>query len=103
MKLLIGCAALFALGVTVSAAPAGKEIYDKSCKTCHGAEGQGNPAIAKAMKVELKPLGSNEVQAKSDEDLKKVVTKGSGKMKPIAALSAKQVDEVVAHVRSLKK
>jgi|SRR5579864_1276504 mono/diheme cytochrome c family protein len=80
----------------------GKAVYDKSCKTCHGAEGQGNPGLAKMMKVEMKALGSKEIQAKSDEDLKNVITKGSGKMKPVAGLSAKQVDDVIAFVRTLK-
>jgi mono/diheme cytochrome c family protein len=80
----------------------GKEVYMKSCKSCHGAEGQGNPAIAKVMKVEMKALGSKEVQAKSDDELKAAVTKGTGKMKAVAGLSAKQIDDVVAFVRTLK-
>ena len=80
----------------------GKAVYDKSCKTCHGAEGQGNPGLAKMMKVEMKALGSKEIQAKSDEDLKNVITKGSGKMKPVPGLSGKQVDDVIAFVRTLK-
>lgn len=80
----------------------GKEVYDKSCKGCHGAQGQGNPGLAKMMKVEMKPLSSKEVQGKSDAELKQVITKGSGKMKPIASLSPKQVDDVVAFVRTLK-
>ena len=82
---------------------AGKAIYDKSCKTCHGADGTANPAIAKMMKVEMKDLGSADVQSHSDADLKKVVTAGSGKMKPVTGLSAAQTDDVVAFVRTLKK
>ena len=97
--------AVLLLGSAVGAwaASAGQEVYDKSCKSCHGAQGQGNPAIAKVMKVTLRPLGSKEVQAKSDADLKNTVSKGLGKMKPMAALSAKQVDDVVAFVRTLKE
>jgi len=41
---------------------AGKEVYDKTCKTCHGATGTANPNIAKMMKVEIKDLGSSEIQ-----------------------------------------
>jgi mono/diheme cytochrome c family protein len=85
------------------AASAGQEVYDKSCKSCHGAQGQGNPAIAKMMKVTMLHLGSKEVQAKSDADLKEAITKGTGKMKPMPALSAKQLSEVVAFVRTLKQ
>lgn len=81
----------------------GKAVFDKSCKSCHGADGAGNPAIAKMMKVTLKHLGSKEVQGKKDADLKTDITKGVGKMKPVASLSAAQVDDVVAHLRTLKQ
>ncbi len=81
---------------------AGKAVYDKSCKSCHGPDGAGNPAVAKMMKVEMKALGSKEVQAKSDDVLKAVVTQGAGKMKPIASVQGDQVAAVVAFVRTLK-
>jgi len=101
---ILSCAVL--LGVSMVPAIAGptegKEVYGTKCKTCHGDSGQGNPGLAKMMKVELRPLGSKEVQAQSDADLKKIITEGKGKMKPIAGLSAKQVDDVVAFVRTLK-
>jgi cytochrome c5 len=80
----------------------GKAVYDKSCKACHGAEGQGNPGMAKMLKVEIKHLGSKEVQAKSDAQLKKDVTEGVGKMKPVK-LAAKEADEIVAFIRTLKQ
>jgi len=101
---ILTCAVL--LGVSMVPAIAGptegKEVYDSKCKNCHGASGQGNPGLAKMMKVEMRPLGSKEVQAQSDADLKKIVTDGKGKMKPVAGLSAKQVDDVVAFLRTLK-
>ncbi len=50
----------------------------------------------------MKALGSKEVQAKSDADLKKIITQGTGKMKPVASVTGKQVDDVVAFVRTLK-
>jgi cytochrome c5 len=99
-KALIG---LIAAGAAFAGAPEGKAVYDKSCKSCHGADGAGNPAIAKVMKVEMKPLGGAEVQGASDADLKNVVTKGKGKMKPIATVTGKSVDDVVAYVRTMKK
>jgi mono/diheme cytochrome c family protein len=83
-------------------AQAGKDVYDKSCKGCHGADGSGNPAIAKAMKLELKHLGSKEVQAKTDAVLKKETLEGVGKMKPVK-LTEKQATDVVAFIRTLKQ
>jgi hypothetical protein len=63
----------------------------------------GDAAMAKMLKAEMKPLGGAEVQGNSDEDLKKVITQGSGKMKPITGVAEKQVDDVVAYVSMLKQ
>lgn len=81
----------------------GKVEYDKSCKSCHGAVGQGNPAIAKMLKLELRHLGSPEVQARPDAELRKVVANGIGKMKPASRLSTQQVNDVIQFVRTLKQ
>ena len=68
--LLTLTSAILAAGLVLAAgdATAGKAAYDKACKSCHGADGTPNAAIAKSMKVEMKNLGSAEVQASSDED-----------------------------------
>jgi len=84
-------------------AKAGKTVYDKSCKSCHGPDGAGNPGVAKMMKAEIKDLKLPEVQATSDDELKKIVTDGKGKMKPVSTVSGAAVDNVVAYIRSLKK
>jgi mono/diheme cytochrome c family protein len=83
-------------------AKAGQAVYDKACKSCHGADGTPSAAIAKMMKVDMKDLKSADVQAMSDDDLKKVITDGKGKMKPIASASAAAPD-VVAYIRTWKK
>lgn len=105
MNVLKTAAIVLALGAVNmwAGADEGKEIFAKSCKTCHGADGQGNPAIAKMMKVEFKPLSSPEVQSQSDAELKGIVAKGKGKMKPVTSLNAKQADEVIAYIRTFKK
>src|SRR5262245_48033891 len=99
ISVLIGTSLLFAAGD----AAAGKEIYSKKCASCHGTAGEGKDSVAKMLKVEIRPLGSKEVQAKSDEDLKKVILEGSGKMKAVAGVDAKTADDVVAFIRTLKK
>ena len=96
-------AAVFASAAWAADAGAGKAVYAKKCQVCHGADGQGSAGMAKALKVEIKPLGSAEVQKKSDAELKKVIAEGMGKMKPVADLSAGDADNVVAFVRTLKK
>ncbi len=82
---------------------AGKAVYDKTCKTCHGATGTANPNIATMMKVDIKDLGSPEIQKMSDADFKTTITEGHGKMKPVKSVAGGDIDNVVAYVRSLKK
>lgn len=84
-------------------AAAGKEVYSKRCASCHGAAGEGRDTVAKSLKVQLRHLGSKEVQSKSDADLKKDILDGTGKMKPVAGVDAKAADDVVAYLRTLKK
>lgn len=90
-------------GYASGSADAGKAVYDKSCKTCHGAIGVANPGIAKALNVTIPDLGSHDVQAMSDDDLKKIIGSGKGKMQPVRSVMGKSVDDVVAFVRTLKK
>jgi mono/diheme cytochrome c family protein len=106
MRIILTVLTLAGLSATAGSAAdakAGQAVYNKSCKSCHGTDGTANPAIAKMMKVDMKDLGSADVQAMSDDDIKKVVTAGKGKMKPVTTVSGGALDDVVAYVRSLKK
>ncbi len=88
-------------GLTFAGAGEGKAVFASKCANCHGAGGEGKAAIAKMMKVEMKPLGSKEVQGMSNGELKKVILEGKGKMKA-QTVSEKQADDVVAFLRTLK-
>ena len=83
-------------------AKAGKAVFDKQCATCHGPDGAGKEAVAKMLKVEMRHLGSKEVQAKSDADMHKIILEGYQKMKP-QKLADKDVANVIAHLRTLKQ
>jgi mono/diheme cytochrome c family protein len=90
--------------ITLAAdAKAGQAPYDKSCKSCHGPDGTPNAAVAKMTKVEMRDLKSPEVQSRSDADLKKVITDGEGKMRPVTSVTGAALDNVIAYMRSLKK
>ncbi len=84
-------------------ATAGKTVYRKRCSGCHGQTGEPKKAMAKMLKLQLRALGSKEVQAKSDAQLRKDIVEGTGKMKPVKKLSATDVDNVIAYVRTLAK
>ncbi|MES1258848.1 MAG: cytochrome c [Acidobacteriota bacterium] len=94
--LICGAAMLLPTGAWAADAAAGKALYAK-CRSCHGPTGEGNPAMAKAMGVEIKPLSGA-----SDDAIKNAVTKGAGKMKPVAGLAGADLDNLVAYVHTLK-
>jgi len=89
-------------GLAAGDAAAGKDVFLKKCASCHGQGGEGKDTIAQMLKVKFKHLGAADVQAKSDADLKKVVSDGTGKMKGIKDIEAKGLDDVLAFVRTLK-
>jgi mono/diheme cytochrome c family protein len=82
---------------------AGKDVYLKKCKTCHGEDGHGNEGMAKLLKTTITPLDSDEVQKKSDAEIKQVIVDGKGKMKPVKDLTDTDISNVIAFVRTLKK
>jgi mono/diheme cytochrome c family protein len=92
-----------AAGTYAADVKAGQAAYDKACKSCHRADGTANPAIAKAMKVEMRDLQSPEVQAMSAADIKKVIVEGKGKMKPVTSIKGGAVDDIAAYVKTMKK
>ena len=96
-------AGLSATAGSAADAKAGQAIYDRSCKSCHGPDGTANPSIAKMMKVEMKDLKSADVQAMSDDEIKKIITDGKGKMPAVKTVSGAALDNLVAYIRSLKK
>lgn len=82
---------------------AGRAVYEKSCRTCHGAAGQGNPAMVKASKGAMQDLSSKEVQSRTDEQLARDIAGGTGQKKAIKPLPEKDMKDVVAFVRTLAK
>lgn len=80
----------------------GKATYASKCNMCHGPDGVAKEAMAKMFKVEMKALGSKEVQAKSDADIKKIIKEGNGKMKAVT-LTDDEIANVIAYVRTLAK
>lgn len=93
-------------GATVSVAAdtdAGKAVFEKSCVGCHGKDGKGNPAMAKALGEKGLNLTTKDVTQQSDEQLLKVITEGAGKMPAQKSLSKDEQKQVLAYVRSLAK
>jgi cytochrome c6 len=100
-------ASSFAAASTAFAATAA-ENWDNSCAKCHGADGSGNTKMGK--KYKLKDYTDATVQAGfKDEDLCKAIKEGvseGGKQKMKAfkdELSDAEINDLVAHIRTMKK
>jgi mono/diheme cytochrome c family protein len=84
-------------------AEAGKSAYEKTCAGCHGADGKGNPAVAKTLGEKGLNIVSKETTQKSDEVLLKVIAEGAGKMPASKKLTADEQKAVLRYSRSLAK
>jgi cytochrome c6 len=83
-------------------ADVGKAAYEKSCASCHGKDGKGNPAMAKVLGEKGLDLTTKEATQKSDEQLLKIIVEGTGKM-PATKLSKDEQQQVLRYTRSLAK
>ncbi len=82
----------------------GADVFNKSCKMCHGEGGATpNAVLAKSWGVEIPVLGSAAIQGKSDADFRKAITEGKGKMPIAKNVTGGAIDDVIAYLRTLKK
>ncbi len=83
-------------------ADSGQKTYAAKCSICHAADGSGNTAMGK--KLKLKDLRSPEVQKQSEAKLAEIIAKGKSPMPAYGKqLDKKKIDEVVAYLRELAK
>ena len=104
MRIVLSSLALLLFTATSALADDGKAVYDKSCATCHGADGKGNPAKEKALKLEAGKtnLARDEVAKQTRDEKRELTAKGSGKMPAYEKkLAAGEVDAVTDYVMSL--
>lgn len=86
----------------VAIAADGAAVYKAKCASCHGADGAGTTPMGK--KMNLRDLGSAEVQKQTDAQLTEITAKGKGKMPGYESkISADELKAVVAHMRTFKK
>ena len=82
-------------------AAAGREVYEPRCGNCHQLSGEPNESIERVMGVEMRHLGSEEVQAKTDMELDRDIVEGSGRMQPVRNVSAEDRQNLIAYLREL--
>ena len=86
----------------VAFAADGAATYKAKCASCHGADGKGQSPMGK--KMNLRDLGSPEVQKQTDKELYDWTADGKGKMPAYKdKLSGDDIKALVAHMRTFKK
>lgn len=86
---------------TLSFAQGGADVFKAKCAMCHGPDGKAQTAMGKTMNI--RDLGSADVQGQSDADLTKIITDGKGKMpKYDGKLTTDQISDLVKYIRTLK-
>lgn len=107
IKTILAGGTLAAIAAIAFAAPAA-ENWENHCAKCHGADGKGQTKAGR--KLNVKDYTDPKVQAAmTDAEMLKATTDGildkAGKEKMKAykeELSAKEIEELVAHVRKFK-
>ena len=93
----------FALtGSAFSQDPAtGLSVYQSKCQRCHGVDARGNREISVALDIEFRYLGSAETQALTDLEIRQLIVRGKGKMQRVEGMTAPNVRDVIAYLRTL--
>jgi mono/diheme cytochrome c family protein len=106
---IIALAAITTIAVAAATGSAGTAggpadpaaTFKAKCSSCHGADGSGQTAAGKALK--LRDLRSAEVQGASDAKLYAVITKGKNKMPGYEkSLGGDTCKALVSFIRQLK-
>jgi cytochrome c6 len=76
------------------------QTYKTRCNVCHGPDGSGDTPMGK--KTGARALGSDEVQKQTDDELRKSIVDGKGKMPAYGGkLSAEQIGGLVKLIRTM--
>ncbi len=84
-------------------AAAGKELFTKKCKTCHGDDGAGTAAMQKKYADKWKALGSPAVQGLKDDAILKAIKDVPIHKSLVTNTPDADFTNILAHVRTLKK
>jgi mono/diheme cytochrome c family protein len=98
----LAAAVLSLLAVPLHAQGDGAALFKTKCAACHGADGSGDTAMGKTLKI--RDLRSADVQKQTDAELTEITTNGKGKMPAYKGkLTDDQIKQLVAAIRDLAK
>jgi cytochrome c6 len=77
-------------------------LFKAKCAACHAADGSGNTAVGKSMKI--RDFHSADVQKQTDAELTDMITAGKGAMPAYKGkLADDQIKQLVGYIRELAK
>ncbi len=82
----------------------GQPLYEKTCATCHGSDGQAKTAQASKMKPPPTNIADHRMDSMADGEIYWVITNGIGKTMPAYKAQLTDVErwQVVRYVRHLR-
>jgi mono/diheme cytochrome c family protein len=81
---------------------AGKAVYEKHCRFCHGEDGMGNPKMAKLLKVTIPPVTAAALAQQDEAEMLHIIAEGKGKMPAFASkLSEEEQQQVFEYMQTL--
>jgi mono/diheme cytochrome c family protein len=83
----------------------GRPLYEKTCLSCHAADGKGQTAEAMKMKPKPTNIADHRMDSMADGEIYWVITNGMGKSMPGFKTQLNDSDRwrIVAYVRHLRK
>jgi cytochrome c6 len=78
------------------------DVFKAKCAACHGADGSGNTAVGKSMKI--RDFHSPDVQKQTDAQLTDIITTGKSAMPSYKGkLADDQIKQLVGYIREFGK
>ena len=98
----MGLGTLFLLAGSAHAHSDAASVFKSKCAVCHGADGSGNTAMGKNLK--LRDLRSDEVQKQTDDQIIAIINNGKTPMPAYKGkLAEDQIKGLTAYIRDLAK
>jgi cytochrome c oxidase cbb3-type subunit 3 len=81
----------------------GGRVFSALCARCHGADGSGGVVVAAGVPAPRNLRDAVFHSARTDDDLRYTISRGKGTAMPAfgAALEAREIDSLIAFIRTL--
>lgn len=93
---------IFRTGQSQAQKVTAKDLYKKSCASCHGEDGKGVEKMAKMLKVTIRDVTKLTMTPELAKEWDKVTKEGKGKMPAYKAkLKPAEIDSILAYMQTM--